>query len=287
MHRSSSTTLTILSLTTLITSISASGVPLVVSPGLNISTHPNVSAHLPSCTNLTTAPTIPCYTTLNTTAYLNNYNLTSPEVCAPYESWSKCLLQAVYQAAGARCVPKAPSVSKCQPFDCASLNSTTCIQPQRSNVTGITMYEAAGWYAAWNVYAVHHHIRAWASALNKTSSEHAILAAVNPLVANNATSVLMSVIRKHSINPNADKGLLDVLENTGHGEQAYGNSRGRGEQSTLTGKEWSGVLVDRLAVVLRVVNFDFGEWLGMVESGAYSTRGLSGSGALANRLKAS
>jgi len=287
MHKFRSTTPAILSLTTLIASTSTSGIPLVVSPGLNISTNPNITAHLPTCTNLTAAPTIPCYTTLNTTGYLTNYNLTSAEVCAPGESWSKCLLQFVYQTAGAHCVLVAPATSRCEPFDCASLNSTTCIQPQRSNLTGITGYEAAGWYAAWNVYSVHHHIWAWATALNKSSSEHAILSAVNTSVANNATSVLAQVIKKYGINHNADKALLDVLqkENSTQGEIAYGNSRGRGETSTLTGAQWRGLVVERLGEVLRVVNFRFEDWLGMVEGGAYSTRGLSGVKALSRGLR--
>lgn len=290
MHRFRYTIPTILSLTTLLTSTFASGVPLVVSPGLtstsapsiplvvspglNISAHPNITAHLPSCTNLTAAPTIPCYTTLNTTGYLHNYNLTSPEICAPQESWSKCLLQAVYVSPGTHCVPTAPSVSKCEPFDCASLNSTTCIQPKRSNQTGITMYEAAGWYAAWNAYAVHHHIWAWAAALNRTSSERAILAAVDPRVANNATSVLTALIKKYGINLNADKALLNVLELPGQGESAYGNARGRGEASSLTGEEWRGVVVGRLGGVLEVVNFRYEVWLWMVEGGGVFDEGV-------------
>lgn len=83
--------------------IAASGVPIVVSPGLNISSKPNVTAHLPPCTDLagSHAPTIPCYNTLDVNLYLNNYNLTSAEVCAPDQSsFGTCLLPTVYGAPG-------------------------------------------------------------------------------------------------------------------------------------------------------------------------------------------
>lgn len=145
------------------------------------------------------------------------------------------------------------------------------------------MYEAAGWYAAWNVYAVHHHISAWATALNQSSSERAILAAINPGIASTATSVLTSLIKKYGINPHADESIVNVLGSP-MVEPAYGNSRVRGEASTLTGVQWRGLLVQRLGVVLEKVNFSFDDWLPMVEGGAYSTRGLAGFGALAESL---
>lgn len=82
--------------------IKGSGVPLVVSPGLNISTTPSIAANLAGCNDLagTIAPTIPCYNTLDVSSYLINYNLTSAEVCAPDELFSTCLLRAVYGVPG-------------------------------------------------------------------------------------------------------------------------------------------------------------------------------------------
>lgn len=83
--------------------IAGSGVPIRVSPGLNVSTNPNVTAHLPPCTDLagSHAPTIPCSNTLGVSSYLVNYNLTSAEVCAPYQSLlGTCLLPTVYGAPG-------------------------------------------------------------------------------------------------------------------------------------------------------------------------------------------
>ena len=266
--------------------ILSSGVPLVVSPGLNISTQPNVPAHLPSCTNLTAAPTIPCYTKLNTTAYLENYNLTIREVCAPQEYWSTCLLRSVYQIAGANCTHVGPGTQSCVPFDCANLNSTTCMQPMTTNRTDVTTPEAQGWYAAWNVYSVHHHIVAWASAINTPSSESAILAAINPRIGNTAASVLKTLLSQYGLNPSADNAIAQLLDApTAQPQQVYGNTRVRGESSTLSGTQWRQVLVERLGEALVLANDDFGDWLTMASGGAFSTRGLSGAPALRARLK--
>jgi len=278
-------------LTTLLSLFSSAlshGIPLVVSPGLNISTHPNITAHLPSCTNLTTAPSIPCYTKLNTTSYLKNFNLTKAEVCAPQQDWTECLLVSVYQVAGANCTQVSNSTSRCIPFDCANLKSTTCVKPSRTERTNITMYEASGWYAAWNVYSVHHHVYAWATALDKRSSENAILAAINPRVANTATSVLKALIPKYGFNPNADNAIVHLLNNQSmDAEPAYGNARIRGESNTLSGTQWRSLLYERLDKMLQMANSHdgFDQWLILGKSGAYSTRGLSGVDALTRSLR--
>lgn len=280
------TTTLLLPLLTLLPPALTSGIPLVVSPGLNISTTPNITAHLPACTTLIHAPTIPCYTTLNTTSYLQNYNLTSAEVCAPTELWSTCLLRSVYQVPGTNCTATSNTTSSCLPFDCAHLNSTTCVQPMTTNQTDVTKIQAQGWYAVWNVYAVHHHVSAWATALDRKSSEPAILGAVKPRVANTATSVLKTLLPKYGFNGKADGAIVKLLGEDGQGmTMGYGNPRVRGESKVLSGADWRGLLVERLEEVLEVANGEFGDWLGMVEGGAYSTRGLSGVDALVRSLK--
>ncbi|KAL6715268.1 hypothetical protein ACLMJK_007532 [Lecanora helva] len=273
----------------LLPSALSSGIPLVVSPGLNYSTNPNVTAHAPSCTNLTSAPTIPCYTKLNVTGYLKNYNSIKAETCAPQQAWSTCLLTTIYQVPGTNCTRQGPGVQKCIPFDCYTLKSTTCVRPSTTNRTGIGEYDAAGWYAAWNVYSVHQHIASWAVALTNRTSEHAILAAINPRVPNTATSVLTTLLKKYSINHNADSALVALLKRTAAGskEPAYGNARIRGERNTVSGAAWRGILYRRLegALVGAAGRYGgFGEWVPMVEEGAFSTRGLAGVDALTRKL---
>ena len=181
-------------------------------------------------------------------------------------------------------------MQKCDPFDCGAVNSTTCVRPSRTNVTGITQYEAQGWYGVWNVWSLHSHIGAWATALDEPSSEHAILTAIDPRVANTATSVLMTLLQKYSINPNADAATRALLTATAKGnEMAYGNVRVRGESSTLSGTEWRRVLWRRLDQALGDANAPdgFDTWLSVVKGGAFSTRGLSGAEALIRKLSGS
>lgn len=274
---------TILLLTALLLPFaSPHNLPLLTPPS-QPNTITNLTTPHPPCTNLTTAPYPPCYTLLNTTSYLTSYNLTRRETCAPFESWSYCLMRSVYASVGTNCIQQAPGVEKCDPFDCSSLNSTTCIYPRTSNRTGLTRLQAASWYGVWNVYAVHNHFANWAAALNRTSSEHAILLAVNPHKSNTVDSVLTSVITHYGINTNADRGILTLLKP--EQGKAYGNARGRGEVSTLSGRQWRELLTGRLGEVLERVNYGFDEWKGVVgREGAFSTRGLSGSEALAERL---
>ena len=283
-------TTTLLTLTSGIPFTLSSGIPLVVSPGLNVSTNPNAPSHLP-CTNLTSAPQIQCYTSLNTTSYLTNFNLTKAEVCSPAQPWTTCLLNSVYQSPGTNCTRVSVDTEICVPFDCVTFGSTTCVQPTVSNRTDITVIEAQGWYAAWNVYEVHQHVMAWATAINQTSSERAILAAINPRVSNTAASVLETLIGNYGFNPNADKAIVQLLKtqaaDNSTAEPSYGNSRLRGEVSTLSGTQWRSVLVGRLQSMLVTVSAynGYDGWIGLVKGNAYSTRGLSGAEALAGSLK--
>lgn len=68
-------------------------------------------------------------------------------------------------------------------------------------------------------------------------------------------------------------------------EPAYGNVRVRGESSTLTGAQWQVVLKARLGLVLDLAMGQFGHFLGAVEGGAYSARGLASVGNLTRGLK--
>lgn len=129
------------------------------------------------------------------------------------------------------------------------------------------------------------HTRAWATALNQKTSEGAILASMNPRVANTPTTVLTSLIQDYSINHNVDVALLSLLNNTKPKlEKAYGNVRVRGESNTLSGTQWRQVLRDRLDDALGAANFDFDVWLEVVKGGAFSTRGLKGARDLGKRL---
>lgn len=288
-------TINLLSLTALLalsTYTIANGIPVVVSPGINISSNSNTTAHIIPCTNLTNdAPSPYCYTKLQETAYLTNWNLTSPEICAPDELWSTCFLRSVYGKPGPNCTTLTNNTKTCEQYNCTSLSLSTalCPEPTAGNSTkNATAGTAEEWYGAWNVYALQYHISTWSAALAANTSTTAILAAVNPRVPNTATSLLTTLIPKHGLNTstNADAALIQLLKvPTGRPEPAYGNVRGRGEVSTLTGVQWQLALKTRLAQVLDLAMGQFEEFLGAVKGGAYSARGLASVGNLTRNLK--
>ena len=285
-------TLSTFVLTTLLPSALSIGIPIIVSPGLNVSSNPNVTANLPSCTNLTYAyaPNIPCYTKLQESAYLENFNLTKAELCAPDQLWSTCLLQAVYLAPGVNCTMVTNTTSTCIPFDCATLTSTTCPQPQPSNFTNITVDEAQQWYGGWNIYSLHTFIASWALALNATSSEPAILSVINPQNATKAVTVLEALIAKYGINPNADAALLDLVNITTVSPQAVYGGRSTGAKvgdvirKEPSAAEWRLILVAKLQYVADQVMGNFTDFLAAVEEGAFSTRGLANATVLTERM---
>ncbi|CAF9914302.1 MAG: hypothetical protein ALECFALPRED_009520 [Alectoria fallacina] len=270
----------------------ANGIPVVVSPGLNVSSNPNVTAHIPSCTNLTNnAPSPYCYTKLQETAYLTNWNLTSPEICAPDELWSTCFLRSVYGKPGPKCTTLTNDTKTCEQYNCTSLSLSTalCPEPKAANGTkDATAQAAEEWYGAWNLYALQHHIATWSAALSANTSVKAILAAVNPRVPNTATTLLTTLVSKHGLGTatNADAALVKLLEvPTGRPEPAYGNARVRGESSTLTAAQWQLALRMRLGQVLDLAMGRFGDFLGAVKGGAYSARGLASVGNLTRSLE--
>lgn len=270
----------------------ANGIPVVVSPGLNVSSNPNVTAHIPSCTNITdNAPSPYCYTKLQETAYLTSWNLTSPEICAPHELWSTCFLRSVYGKPGPNCTTLTNNTKTCQQYNCTSLSLSTalCPEPTTGNSTeNATAQTAEEWYGAWNIYALQNHISTWSAALSANTSTKAILAAVNPRIPNTATTLLTSLISKYGLNTstNADAALIKLLEvPTARPEPAYGNARVRGESSTLTAVQWQSALEMRLGQVLDLAMGGFGDFLGVVKGGAYSARGLASVGNLTRSLK--
>ena len=284
-------TLSAFVLTTLLPSALSIGIPIIVSPGLNVSSNPNVTANLPSCTNLTYAyaPNIPCYTKLQESAYLLNFNLTLSELCAPDQLWSTCLLQFVYMAQGMNCTMVTNTTSTCMPFDCATLTSTTCPQPQSSNFTNITVDEAQQWYGGWNIYSLHTFIASWALALNATSSERAIFSVITPGVGTTTITVLESLIAKYGVNPNADSALIDLIKVSNVSPQlVYGgrNVKGKGQVHGLepSGLEWRQLLVTKLQYVADQAMGNFTDFLGAVGEGTFSVRGLANATVLAERM---
>ena len=277
-----------LALTTILPLVLSNGVPIHVSPGLNVSTNPNITAHLPPCTNLTytNAPTIPCYTKLQVTSYLKNFNSTIAEVCSPIQLWSQCLLLSVYNVPGVNCTMTSNTTSTCTPFDCATLNSTACPQPAPSTFTNITTDQAQGWYGVWNVYSVHHFLTAWATALNTTSSEKAILGVINPRVANTATTVLTSLVSKYGLNPNADAAMVKLAQvKIVKPEPQYGNRHSKGQSSNPTGAQWRAILYAKMQSVSDLAAGNFTDFIGMGGEGDFSVRGLAGVDALVDSLK--
>ena len=277
-------------LTTLLPFTLSNGVPIVVSPGLNVSSNPNVTANLPSCKNLTYAyaPNIPCYTKLQESSYLENFNLILPELCAPYELWSICLLRAVYEVPGVNCTMLKNSTIKCTTFDCATLNSTTCPLPLSSNSTNITVDEAQQWYGVWNIYSLHAFIKSWAVALNQTSSEPAILSVINPKLATTAVTVLEALMPKYGVNPNADSALLDLVKVPSASPQpSFGGKNTHVKQAPNrepSGTEWRQILVAKMQNVADEAMGNFTAFLGTVGEGAFSVRGLANSTVLAERM---
>lgn len=277
-------------LTTLLPFTLSNGIPIVVSPGLNVSSNPNVTAHLPSCTNLTYAyaPNIPCYTKLQESAYLENFNLTLSELCAPYELWSTCLLRAVYMAPGFNCTMVTNSTSKCTPFDCATLNSSSCPLPQSSNYPNITVYEAQQWYGVWNVYSLHAFINSWAVALNATSSESAILSVINSRIGTTAATVLEALMPKYGVNPNADSALLDLIKIPSASPQPLYGGRPPHAKAVSnrepSGTEWRQILVAKMQSVANEAMGNFTGFLATVGDGAFSVRGLANATVLAERM---
>lgn len=288
-------TVNLLSLTALLalsTHVLANGIPVVVSPGLNVSSNPNVTAHIPSCTNITNnTPSPYCYTKLQETAYLTNWNLTSPELCAPDELWSTCFLRSAYGKPGPNCTTLTNDTKTCEQYNCTSLSLSTklCPEPTVSNSTQDTTADMAEkYYAAFNVYALQNHISVWSAALSADTSTKAILAAVNPRVPNTATTLLTTLIAKYGLSTStkADAALLALLKvPTGRPEPAYGNARVRGESSTLTGKQWQVALETRFGQVLELAMGRFDDFLGAVKGGAYSARGLASVGNLTGSLQ--
>ena len=284
-------TLSAFVLTTLFPFALSIGIPIIVSPGLNVSSNPNVTAHLSSCTNLTYAyaPNIPCYTKLQESAYLENFNLTLAELCAPDELWSTCLLRAVYMAPGVNCTMVTNTTSKCTPFDCATLTSTACPQPQSSNFTNITVDEAQQWYGGWNIYSLHTFMKSWALALNATSSESAILSVINPRIASTAAIVLGALISKYGVNPNADSALVDLIQVPSASPQPlYGgrnlDAKGQVSRHEPSGTEWRQILVAKMQSVANDAMGNFTDFLATVQEGAFATRGLANATVLAERM---
>ena len=197
-----------------------------------------------------------------------------------------CLLRAIYAVPGPNCSTSATSTSTCAKFDCVTLGSNACPKPQLAGQVGDTVIEAQAWYAAWNVYAVHAHVLVWATAINASTSRTAVAAAVDPRKPNTAAMVLTALMDKYGVAKDADAAVLDVVKlPTMVAQPAYGNSRVRGEQSTLNPTEWQALLVARLQDVLDLAEGNFTNFLGMVEEGAFSTRDLPSASEMVDALQ--
>jgi len=170
-------------------------------------------------------------------------------------------------------------------FDPSSAPQTRLIT-QSPHLKLNTKSSTHSWYAVWNVYEVHQYVLSWATAVNVTSSQAAILGAVDPSVPNTSTAVMVTLINKYGLNPNADAALVKMLElPTKIPQPTYGNTRVRGESSTPSPAIWQALLVARLQDVLDVVMGNFTDFLGAVDNGTFSTRGLASASDLEAELK--
>jgi len=141
------------------------------------------------------------------------------------------------------------------------------------------------WYAVYNVYSVHRFVLNWATALNATSSQTAIIDVVKPRIPNTTTMVMVALIAKYGINKNADTALINMLQiPTKKPQPTYGNGRLRGESSTLPASMWQPLLVARLQDALQIVMDDFNDFISAVGNGTFSTNGLASAKALKKKM---
>ncbi|KAL2042493.1 hypothetical protein N7G274_004986 [Stereocaulon virgatum] len=279
-------------LTTILPLVYSSGIPIVVSPGLNFSIDPNITPNLTPCTTITStnAPTIPCFTKLQVASYLENFNSTLAEVCSPTQLFSQCLLATVTAVPGLNCTSKintttmngitsASNSTTCVPFDCATLNSRACPAPTAS--TNMTIPQAQGYYAVYSLYSVNQFLSGWATALNRASSEPAILSVLNNTTTPTPTGVLVSLITRYGLNPNADAKLVQLAQVQSVKPDPQIQPQPGKDNAALS--LWRGVLVDKLQKMSFSAAGNFTSFVGLVGDGDFSVKGLAG----ANQLIAS
>ena len=191
-------------------------------------------------------------------------------------------------APGVNCTMVTNTTSKCTPFDCATLNSSSCPPPKSSNYTNITVFEAQQWYGVWNIYSLHTFIKSWALALNATTSEPAILSVINPKVATTAATVLEALMPKYGVNPNADSALLDLIKIPSASPQPLFGGRNSHVKPVPnrepSGSEWREILVAKMQSVADKAMGNFTEFLATVGEGAFSVKGLANATVLAERM---
>ena len=287
-------TLTPLLSTALPSQPSSSGVPLVVSPGINASNH--VPPRSLDCNNIQAGISPQCYQNLSMTAYLDNWNTSiRREVCAPSQSWSSCFQVNAYTNPGAAAdSPNINTIS--QHHDCSTLttnssNSDKCIAPLANQKA----WTPKDFYGAFNIYSLQHHISIWAQALAATTSQPAIETVsrsdtVSDSDGQTADSVLATLILKYGRDHDADDFLVRLLEgapNDPNIPKRPSSAHGRvpTQLNEPTGASWQPVLHARLAEVLKIAMTDFEYFLEAVRSGAYSSIKLAVVGQLEEAMK--
>lgn len=285
-------TFLLLTLTPLLSSALPPGVPLVVSPGINVSSH--VPPKNLNCADIQTGISPECYQTLGITAYLENYNTSiRRETCAPSQLWSSCFQISAYTSPRA----DSPNINTIgQHHDCSTLttdssNSDKCTQPLANEKD----WTPKDFYGAFNIWSLQHHISVWAQALSAASSQQAIDTVTKSDTtadseAQTATSVLSTLILKYGHDHDADHALVRLLEAEPNSTKVPTRpSTSPGTALTPlnepTAAAWQPVLQARLAEVLKLAMDDFEFFLEAVRTGAYSTMGLAVVGQLEEAMK--
>ena len=282
---------TILALLPIFSSAIPLGVPLVVSPGLNITT-PAQRDRL-NCSDLSQGPSETCYRDLNITAYLTNYNTSIlPEVCPPSVPWSRCFQDNAYTNASSPTNLKLTEAKhNCSLLTTNASNSDSCMKPALDE----QHWTAGEYYGVFNIWSLQHHISIWAQALNAPSSQKAITnVTVSDSAADSdaqtATSVLATLIESYSVDREADDYLVRLLEAEPNASKVPARPNGTHQRVASyagqpTASAWQPVLTARLAEVLALAMDDFDFFIEVVRQGSYSTDGLAVVGQLEEALK--
>ncbi|KAL9131309.1 MAG: hypothetical protein Q9217_000744 [Psora testacea] len=264
----------------LIPSTTPTGIPIVVSPGLNYTnpTRPPIN-----CTDINPGITPTCYKTLNVTSYLTNWDTKiRRETCSPKQLWSTCFLNFAYLN-GTKLQINSTNITK---HDCSTLDGNSSTNGCPPPFTKAKIWTPQKYYAVFNIYNVQHHVFVWSQAISYAPSQRGILAALTPNRPNTATSLLQNIILKYGVNTNADNALVRLLESPIlRPEPGFAAANISGGRQSLTGAQWVPLLVNRLAEALRLAMKDFDRFLAMVDQGAYSSNNLALAEQLGNIMK--
>ena len=243
----------------------------------------------PDCSDLSTGWSPACFVDEDVTSYLIEYNTTIRlETCAPYQPWTQCFQGSAFSGPGGPKPLTIQSLHNCTYLSLSPTNTSSCVEPQlNTNTTKI--WSLGDWYGVWSIYQLQSHVSSWTQALLSNTSITAISNLISNYTTWNASQILATIIKDHSLDPAADSALINLLyapNSTVYpailppqpkvGDAPTERVPLPDRIASPSIQQWQDLLRQRMQEVLRTVSWDFGLWFAAVQGGAFASKTMNG-----------